>query len=158
MVISVVSWSWCLCGLTALEASVSALLGDQFYLGEIWIWRAVAQDQLWGVDWKWKDSVRGHSFVRMYWWLWEGPSWARNLSRCDGLTCALRCVSTPGRPSFSRQDLGTKSCGTGAAPGADGNCYFCVLNVIIFVWLSPVVRIPGVRHLNKYALCESMMD
>jgi hypothetical protein len=30
-----------------------------------------------------------------------GPSWARNLNRSGGLTCAHRCVSTPGRPALS---------------------------------------------------------
>ena len=71
-----------------------------------------------------------------------GPSWVRNLSRIGGLTCALRCVSTLGRPALSWQDLGmessalrcvstpgrtalswwdlgTESCGTGSVPGAD---------------------------------------
>ena len=34
------------CGLSLLQACVSVLLGDQFSLGGIWVWRAVAQGQL----------------------------------------------------------------------------------------------------------------
>jgi hypothetical protein len=59
-----------------------------------------------------------------------GPSWTRYWSRSGGLTCALRCVGTPGRPAVSWQDLGIESCGTRSAPGADGNCTslgFCCL-------------------------------
>ena len=33
------------CGLYHLQACVSELLGDQFSLGGIWVWRAVAQGQ-----------------------------------------------------------------------------------------------------------------
>jgi hypothetical protein len=65
--------------------------------------------------------------------LWVGPSWTRNLSRSGGLTCALRCVSTPGRPALSQQDLGMDSCSTGSAPGCrpmtilktDWSCKIC---------------------------------
>ena len=32
------------CGLSLLQACVSVLLGDQFSLGGIWIWRAVVQN------------------------------------------------------------------------------------------------------------------
>ena len=35
-----------------------------------------------------------------------GLSLARYLSRSHGLTCALRCASTPGRPALSWRDLG----------------------------------------------------
>ena len=34
------------CGLSILQACVSELLGDQFSLERIWVWRAVAQDHL----------------------------------------------------------------------------------------------------------------
>jgi hypothetical protein len=50
-----------------------------------------------------------------------GPSWARNLSRNGGLTCALRCVSTPRRTALSQWDLCMETGGTGSALGADGN-------------------------------------
>jgi hypothetical protein len=70
---------------------------------------SVAQGQIQGsIDGNFKDLV-----VPMSWWLRDGPSWARNLSRSGGLTCAHRCVSTAGRP--------TPSCDTGLAPGTDGN-------------------------------------
>ena len=103
------------CGLSLLQACVSVLLGDQFSLGGIWVWRAVAQGQLWGADRNQKDPVPGCSLVPVSWWLWAGPSWARNLSRSGGLTCAHRCVSTPGRPALSWQYLGMEICGTGWA-------------------------------------------
>jgi hypothetical protein len=45
------------CGLSLLQASVSVLLGDQFSLGGIYVWRAVVQGQLWGTDRNQKDSV-----------------------------------------------------------------------------------------------------
>ena len=109
------------CSLSFLQACVSVLLGDQFFLGGIWVWRAVVQGQLWGADRNQKDPVPGCSLVPVSWWLWAGPSWARNLSRSGGLTCAHRCVSTPGRPALSQRNLGLESCGTGSAPGADGN-------------------------------------
>jgi hypothetical protein len=38
------------CGLSLLQACVSVLLGDQFSQGGIWVWKAVAQGQLWGTD------------------------------------------------------------------------------------------------------------
>lgn len=47
---------------------------------------------------------------------------AMNLSSSGGLTCALRCVSTLGRPIQIRWDLGMDSCCTGSAQlGTDGN-------------------------------------
>ena len=74
---------------------------------------SVAQGQIQGsIDGNFKDLV-----VPMSWWLRDGPSWARNLSRSGGLTCAHRCVSTSGRPALSQRDSGTESCGTGTAPG-----------------------------------------
>ena len=47
------------CGVSLLLACVSVFLGDQFSLGGIWVWRAVAQDQLQGADGDWKDPVPG---------------------------------------------------------------------------------------------------
>ena len=47
------------CGLSLLQACASVLKGEQFSLGEIWVWRAVAQDQLRGADGNWKDPVPG---------------------------------------------------------------------------------------------------
>lgn len=43
------------------------------------------------------------------------------MNRSGGLTCVLRCVSTPWNPALPCQDLGMEICGTGSAPGADGN-------------------------------------
>jgi hypothetical protein len=51
------------CGLSLLQASVSVLLGDQFSLGGIYVWRAVAYDQLWCTDGNRKDPVLGYSLV-----------------------------------------------------------------------------------------------
>jgi hypothetical protein len=34
-------------------------------------------------------------------YVWKGPSWAKNLKRSSGLTCAYRCVGTPERPALS---------------------------------------------------------
>ena len=62
-----------------------------------------------------KDPVLHFSMVPVSCWLWVGPSWTRNLSKTVGLTCAHRCVSTPGRPGFSWKDLGMESGGTGSA-------------------------------------------
>ena len=109
------------CGLSFLQACVSVLLGDQFSLGEIWVFRAVAQGQLQYVDGNWKNPAPGCSYIPVFWWLWVGPSWVRNLSRSDGFTCALRWVSTLGRPSLSQWNLDMESCGTGSALGTDGN-------------------------------------
>jgi hypothetical protein len=50
----------------------------------------------------------------------EGLGWVP-WSRSDGLTLAYSCVSTPGRPALSWRYLYIESCGTGSAPGADGN-------------------------------------
>jgi hypothetical protein len=94
------------CGVSLLKACVLLLLRDQFSLGRIWVWRAVAQGQLLGADRNQKDPVPGCSLVPVSWWLWEDPSWARNLSRSGGLTCVYRCVWTPGRLALSRQYLG----------------------------------------------------
>ena len=49
------------CSLSVLHACVLVLLGDQFSLGEIWVWRAVAQ--LWGAEGKQKDPFPGCSLV-----------------------------------------------------------------------------------------------
>ena len=70
---------------------------------------------------RWKNTVPGCSLVPVSLWLLAGPSWSRYLSRSDVLTCALRCASTPERPTLSQCDLCTESCGTGSAPGIDGN-------------------------------------
>ena len=50
------------CGLSLLHY-VSVLLGDQFSLGGIWVWGAVAQGQLQGADGNKKDPVPGCSLV-----------------------------------------------------------------------------------------------
>jgi hypothetical protein len=40
----------------------------------------------------------------------KGSSWARNLSGSGSLTCAYRCVGTPGRPALSKWYLGMEHC------------------------------------------------
>ena len=51
------------CGLSLLQACVSVLLGDQFTLGGIWVWRALVQGQLWCIDRDQKDPVHSCSLV-----------------------------------------------------------------------------------------------
>ena len=68
-----------------------------------------------------KDPVPGCSLVLLSWWLWVGPSWARNLSRSVGLTYAHRCVCTSGRLALFWWYLGMELCDTGSALGTDGN-------------------------------------
>jgi hypothetical protein len=110
------------CGLSLLQAWVSILLlVDQFSPGGIWVWKAVAQGQLWGADRNWKGPVLICSLVPVSWWLWAGLSWARNLSRSGCLTCTHRCVSTPGNPALSWLYLGMKNCGTVSALATEGN-------------------------------------
>jgi hypothetical protein len=109
------------CGLSLLQACGSVLLGDQFSPGRIWVWRAEVHGQVQGAEGNWKNPVPDSSLVLMSWWLWAGPSWVRNLNQTSGLTCAHRCVSTSERPSLSWWYLGMENCGTGSAPGADGN-------------------------------------
>jgi hypothetical protein len=53
------------CSFSLLQAFVSVLLGDQIFLGGIWVWRAVAQDQLQGEDRNWKDTIPDCSSVRV---------------------------------------------------------------------------------------------
>ena len=79
------------CDLTPLQTCVPVFLGDQFSSGRIWAWRAVAQGQLQGEDRNWMDPVPTCSLVPVSWWLRAGSSWARNLSRSDGLIYAHRC-------------------------------------------------------------------
>ena len=45
------------CGLSLLQACVSVLLRDQFFLGGLWVWRAMAQGQLLGAEGDQKDAV-----------------------------------------------------------------------------------------------------
>jgi hypothetical protein len=54
------------CGLFLLQACMSVLLGDQFSLGGICMWRAVAQGQLHGTDRNQKDPVPGYSLVPVF--------------------------------------------------------------------------------------------
>ena len=101
------------CCLSLLHVSVLILLGDQFSPGGIWVQKTVTQVQLVSADRNQKDPVLHFSMVPVSCWLWVGPSWTRNLSKTVGLTCVHRCVSTPGSPAFSWQDLGMESGGTG---------------------------------------------
>ena len=55
-------------------SGVSALLGDQLSPGMIWVWRAIAQGQLWGADRKQKDPVPSYFLVLVSKWLWEDLS------------------------------------------------------------------------------------
>ena len=52
-------------GSSLLHACVSVFLEDQFSLGGIWVWRAVAQCQLWDTYGNWYDPVPGHSLAPM---------------------------------------------------------------------------------------------
>jgi hypothetical protein len=81
----------------------------------------VAQGQLQDADGNWKDPVPSYSMVPVSWWLLVSPSWARNLSRSGGLTCAHRCFYTPRRPALSQRYLGMEHSGTGSPLGADRN-------------------------------------
>ena len=49
--------------LSSLKACVSELLGVQFSVEGIWVWRAVAQGQLWGADGNQEDPFLGCSLV-----------------------------------------------------------------------------------------------
>ena len=49
------------CDLSLLQACVSVLLGDQFSPGGIWVWRAVGQGHLHGIDKIQKDPFPGYS-------------------------------------------------------------------------------------------------
>lgn len=53
--------------------------------------------------------------------LQAGSTHSRNVSRSGHLSCALRSVSTSGRPVLSQVDLCTESCGTGSAQSTDRN-------------------------------------
>jgi hypothetical protein len=48
------------------------------------------------------------STVPVSYGLWEGPIWDRYWGNSGGLTSDLRYVSTRGRPTLSRQDLGVE--------------------------------------------------
>jgi hypothetical protein len=121
------------CGLSLLKVCVSVLPGHQFFLGWIWVWIAVEQGQLWGTHRNLKDPVLGCSLVPVSWWLWAGLSWARNLTRSGGLTCAHRCASTPGRPVLSQLYFGVDHCGSGSALGWE-YFFLCQHNSL---WLLP---------------------
>jgi hypothetical protein len=103
------------CGLSLLQAYVSVLLGDQLSLGGIWVWRAVAQGQVWPQ----METGRILSHAAPWFLCPEGSQWVP-LSRNVGLTCAHKCFHTPQRWALSpRWYLVMKCCGTGSAPGAD---------------------------------------
>ena len=61
------------CGLSLLQACVSALLGYQFSLGGIWLWGTVAQVTP-GAEGNWKDPVPCCSLVPGSQWLLVHPS------------------------------------------------------------------------------------
>jgi hypothetical protein len=111
---------------------LSVLLGDHLSLQGIWVWRAVVQGQLQGAYENQKFPVPRYSLAPTLWWLCKDPSWAKNLNKCGDLTCAHRCVHTPGRPALSRWYLDMEHWGTGSAPGADRNlcCLVLIANLI----------------------------
>ena len=69
-----------------------------------------------GADGNLKDPVQAASWFMCL----EGSRWVP-LSSSGGLTCAYRLICTPGRLALSMLFLGMENCGTGSAPGADGN-------------------------------------
>ena len=88
------------CGLSLLQACVSALLGDQFSWGEFGygeLWHRVSS----GVH----TETRRILFPAVPWFLCPYGSGRVPQSRSGGLTCAHRCVGTPGRPALSWQYL-----------------------------------------------------
>jgi hypothetical protein len=95
---------------------MSTLLGDQLSLGRVWVWRAMAQGQLWGVDGNWKDPVSGYSLVPVSWQLWVGPSEQKWWS----YLCSQMCRHS-WKISSLRWYLGMECYGTGSGLGADGN-------------------------------------
>jgi hypothetical protein len=88
-----------LTNLTALLETSSLLVA--FGYGELWQRISLGQygtESAPGADGNWKDLVLDCTLVPVSNWLWVGPSWARNLSRSGGLTCAHRSVGTLGNP------------------------------------------------------------
>ena len=80
------------CGLSLLQAHLSVL-----YLEGIWVWRVVAQSQLWVQT----ETGRILSQSAPHFLCPEGSGQVP-LRVSDGLTCAHRLVSTPGRPTLSQ--------------------------------------------------------
>ena len=91
----------------------SELLGDQLSPGVIWLCRAVAQYQLWVQT----ETGRILSQSAPHFLCPEGSGQVP-LRVSDGLTCAHRLVSTPGRPTLSQQYSAMEHCGTGSSPGS----------------------------------------
>jgi hypothetical protein len=52
----------------------------------------------------------------------EASRWISQ-NRSGGPTCAHKCVSTCGRTALFQGDPGMETCGTGSAPGTDGNSF-----------------------------------
>jgi hypothetical protein len=112
LVISGVSWSCCLWLWLVSPASLCVSTPERPVLSR----RNLGMDSCgtWSAPgYRWKP-VPNCSLVPVFWGLRVGVSWARNLSRSGGPTCAHRCVCTPGRPALSRQYLGIERCGTGS--------------------------------------------
>ena len=89
---------------------VSVLLGDQLFLGGIWVWSAVAQDKLWDQG----ETIRLLS-QGAPWFLCPQVSRYVPLRRSGDLTCSHRLVSTPGRLALFQWYLCMERCGTGSA-------------------------------------------
>ena len=66
---------------------VSALLEDQLSPSSIWVWRAVAQGQLWA-----QMEITRTLSQASPWFLYPEGSRRVSQSRNVGLTCAHRCV------------------------------------------------------------------
>ena len=108
-------------GLSLLLTCVSELLGDQFSPRGIWVWRAMPQDQLWV-----QMETRRILSLALPWFMCPDdsgrvPPRPGILTESGCLTCAQRCISTPGRPVLFWKNLGMECCGTGSALCVDGN-------------------------------------
>ena len=101
------------CDFSLLQACVLVFLGDQFFLREIWVWRAVVQNQLWG-----QTETGSILYPDVSWFLCPDGSGQVLQKISGGLLCVHRCASCPGRPAFSCQYFLMEHCGTASALGA----------------------------------------
>ena len=93
-----------------MEACVSILLGDQFSLGGIWVWRTVGWNQFQGTDRKQKDSVHRCSVIPVPCELLKGSSLASYWSKSVVLTSELRSDRNPERLAVPGWNLGMEGC------------------------------------------------
>ena len=84
------------CGLSLLQACVSEFLGEQFSPGLIWVWRAVAQDQLRAQTKTWRflflgscvlmalgSSLLGQEFEQKWWSFLSSQVCQHSLETCS---------------------------------------------------------------------------